>query len=27
MKEVTDTTITIPKDLFAEAEVIFANWR
>ncbi len=27
MKEVTDTTITIPKDLFSEAEVIFENWR
>jgi len=27
MKEVTDTTITIPKELFAEAEGIFANWK
>jgi uncharacterized membrane protein len=27
MKEVTDTTITIPKELFAEAEFIFKNWR
>lgn len=27
MKEVTDTTITIPKALFAEAEGIFANWK
>lgn len=27
MKEVTDTTITIPKELFSEAEGIFANWR
>lgn len=27
MKEVTDTAITIPKDLFVEAEGIFANWK
>lgn len=27
MKEVTDTTITIPKALFAETEGIFANWK
>jgi len=27
MKEATDTTITIPKELFAEAEGIFANWK
>lgn len=27
MKEVTDTTITIPKDVFIETENIFANWK
>nr|WP_312578972.1 DUF2318 domain-containing protein [Sedimentibacter sp.] len=27
MKEVTDTTITIPKELFTEAEGIFADWK
>lgn len=27
MKEVTDTTITVPKELFAEAEGIFSNWK
>lgn len=27
MKEATDTTITIPKELFVEAEFIFENWK
>ena len=27
MKEITDATITIPKALFAEAEIIYANWK
>lgn len=27
MKTETDTAITIPKDLFVEAESIFANWK